>query len=98
MHLDGSGGLLAGAVGNVHDVHAGEGVHGSELVGARGLVADGEVELADLVVAVLAAGVLDVVQGGVVVQPGAGRAADVGVDTVGCHEWEFAFFNFSTRF
>jgi hypothetical protein len=59
-------------------------------MGARRLVADGEVERADLVVAVLAAAGLDVVQSGVVVQPGADGAADIGVDAVGGHEGQFA--------
>jgi hypothetical protein len=88
--LDGGGGLDTSAVGNVHDIHTGEGVHGAELVGASRLVADGEVERADLVVAVLAAAGRDVVQSRVVVEPGADRAADIGVDAVGGHERQFA--------
>ena len=88
--LDRRGDESASAVLDVHDVEASEGVHGTKHVGAGRLVADSEIERADLIVTILAARGLDVVQSGVVVEPGAGRAAHIGVDRVGSHEGELA--------
>ncbi|CRK42039.1 hypothetical protein BN1723_005238 [Verticillium longisporum] len=63
---------LASAVGNVLDLVVLEGVDSAEGVGARGLIADGEVELADLIVADGADGVGNVVEDVVLAGPGVG--------------------------
>lgn len=71
-HLSSSN-LLASAVGNVDDV-AVELLDRSEAARADRLVADGEVEVADLVNAVLADGVVDVVEVVVLGDPALGLA------------------------
>lgn len=86
-----SQGLVAGAVVDVVDGLGGERVGDAELVGAGGLVADGGVgHLADLVVAVGADGVDDVVEGEVLADPGAGAAGGDEVHGVGGGEGELA--------
>jgi len=72
LHLQSSG-LLAGAVHDVLNLHL-ELLDGSETAGALGLVADGKVEVALLVNAVLADGVVDVVQLVVLGDPALGLA------------------------
>ena len=89
-NLDWRRNLSTSAVLDVHDIESSERVHGAEHVRAGRLVADGEIEGANFIVAVLAAARLNVVQSGIVVKPGAGRAANVGVDGVGSHERELA--------
>lgn len=88
-HLDG-GLKLTGSEHDVLDTDSGEGVLSTEHMGAGGLVADCKVEGADLIEAESAGGVLDIVEGRVLSDPGAGTAAGVEVHGVGGHQGELA--------
>lgn len=81
---------LTGSENNVLNTDARESVLGTEHMGTRRLVANSEVQCADLVETEGASRVLDVVEGRVLPDPGVGTAAGEEVHGVCSHQGELA--------